>query len=168
LGALIALVFGVPSPVHAVEADMSTLNRIKAAHLDRLKTKHTCPLCFLSHVDLRNANLSKVNFRRTYFLQANLSGANLSGANMSETVLFEADLSKTNLSGAKLFGAYLWGANLSGANLSGAVLWGAVFYKANLTGVNMTGALMKETNLDGAILCRTKMPSGREDNSGCK
>ena len=47
-------------------------------------------------------------------------------------------------------------ADLSEANLRGA----------NLSGVTLSTALLKDAKLDGAILCKTKMPWG-EENSGC-
>ena len=62
-----------------------------------------------------------------------------------------------DLSGADLSKADLREANLSEANLRGA----------NLSGVTLSTALLKDAKLDGAILCKTKMPWG-EENSGCK
>ena len=47
--------------------------------------------------------------------------------------------------------------DLSKANLS----------EANLSGTDLSTATMREAYLDGAILCKTKMPWG-EENSGCK
>ena len=47
---------------------------------------------------------------------------------------------------------------LNGVDLSLANLSEAYLYKANLSGAK----------LDGAILYHTKMPDGRENNSGCK
>jgi uncharacterized protein YjbI with pentapeptide repeats len=135
---------------------------------DRLKATKVCPRCDLSKADLKKTDLRNADLRHTVLLYADLKDANLKEANLSGTILFAADLSGADLSGAKLYGAYLSEADLSGANLKGAILWGTVLFKANLTGVDMTGASMKDVNLDGALLCRTKMPSGREDNSGCK
>ena len=62
----------------------------------------------------------------------------------------------------KCEGCDLSGADLYGANLSGAILRGA-----NLSGVDLSTVDLKDVKLDGAILCKTKMPWG-EENSGCK
>ena len=61
---------------------------------------------------------------------------------------------KCNLYFANLKDADLHGANLSEADLS----------KANLEGANMENI----RNLDSAIKCKTIMPDGKEENSGCK
>ena len=78
---------------------------------------------------------------------ANLTGADLRGAN----------LTRADLRGANLRGADFTGANLSGANLT----------RANLTEAYLKGANLKNASLRGAILCKTRMPWGKE-NSGCK
>ena len=39
--------------------------------------------------------------------------------------------------------------------------------EADLNGSNLSGAMWKGVKLDGAILCKTRMPSGI-DNSDCK
>ena len=67
-----------------------------------------------------------------------------------------------DLIGAYLIGAYLSSANLIGANLSGADLSLADLSLANLSGANLSG-----TNLSGAILCKTTMPDGHVEDSGC-
>ncbi len=65
------------------------------------------------------------------------------------------------------------GGNASRANLRKANLSGATFTKANLSGsclvdVNFTNATFaKNTNLANAIFCRTTMPDGSVNNSGC-
>jgi uncharacterized protein YjbI with pentapeptide repeats len=57
----------------------------------------------------------------------------------------------------------LTGVNLSDAGLSAVKLGGANLQGANLTrALNVTGDL-----LVGAKLCKTTMPDGRIDNSGC-
>ena len=65
------------------------------------------------------------------------------------------------------------GCNISRANLRGAILSGANFTKANLSGAclidaDFTGAIFaNNTNLANAVFCRTIMPDGTENNSGC-
>ena len=82
------------------------------------------------------------------FEGAKLRKANLEGANFEKAILRRVDLSEANLTKA----------NLSGANLGGAKLM-----EASLTDAKN----LKKADLDGAILCKIKMPWG-EDNSGCK
>ena len=90
------------------------------------------------------------------------------------------DLSYANLPGIDLTGArILTAANLRGANLSGANLTGATLTGADLTGANLTNADLTATNLTdaktffiptsvkGAKFCRTIMPNGSVNNSGC-
>tara|TARA_Y100001960_G_C14505279_1_gene743696 strand:+ start:369 stop:683 length:315 start_codon:yes stop_codon:yes gene_type:complete len=64
----------------------------------------------------------------------------------------KCNLKKTNLSGVDLTGANLIGADLTNADLS----------SADLRKVNLD-----RTKLSGAVLCKTIMPGGKEDNSGC-
>ncbi len=71
-------------------------------------------------------------------------------------------LRNKNLKGANLGGANLADADASGANFSGANL-GACLVDANLTGAVFNGS----TNTGSAIFCRTTMPDGSENNSGC-
>ena len=90
------------------------------------------------------------------------------------------NLSYANLPGIDLTGArILTTANLRGANLSGANLTGATLTRADLTGANLTNANLTATNLSGAKtffiptsikgakFCRTIMPNGSVNNSGC-
>ena len=90
------------------------------------------------YTDCRYLDLTLAQLRYT-----NLAGANLSGANLSY-----ADLTGAILTGANLIGAKLTGTNLTGANLTGANLGYTTFFK-------------------GTQFCRTIMPSGAINNSGC-
>jgi hypothetical protein len=71
-----------------------------------------------------------------------LSGANFGGAN----------LKRVSFAGATLIGA-----NLGGANLEGACLVDA----------DLTDATLGKTNRKGAVFCRTIMPDGSPNDSGC-
>ena len=82
-----------------------------------------------------------------YLAKCCLQGQNLAGQNFS----------RSNLSGASLAGATLTSANFNQANLQNACL-----VDADLTGATLTNA-----NLRGAIFCRTRMPNGSINNSGC-
>lgn len=68
------------------------------------------------------------------------------------------DCTRCNLSRANLREADLTGVNFTRANLSGACL-----VNADFTGATFTNA----TNLYGAIFCRTILPDGSTNNSGC-
>ena len=76
------------------------------------------------------------------------------------------DLSEVNLKGADLVSG-LKGASLTGASLSGVNLDRANLSEADLSEADLSEATLKDAKLDGAILCKTKMPWG-EENSGCK
>jgi uncharacterized protein YjbI with pentapeptide repeats len=84
------------------------------------------------------ANLASCDFEGTN----TLAGQNLSGSNLSKANLQDADAS---------------GAKLNSANLGGACLVDA----------NLTGATTGSANFTGAIFCRTRMPNGTINNSGC-
>ena len=85
---------------------------------------------------------------------ANVSQCDLANYSPSATL----DCTGCNISRANLRGANLRGANLTKANLSGSCL-----VDANLSGATTTNA----TNLYNAIFCRTVMPNGSINNSGC-
>ena len=44
---------------------------------------------------------------------------------------------------------------------------GADLNGTNMIQANLIEANLKDVKLDGAILCHTKMPDGKENNSGC-
>jgi hypothetical protein len=88
------------------------------------------------------------------------SGANLVGCDFSHSDLVTGeDLSGANLSGASLRGADATGANLRKANLGRACL-----VDADLSGAALDGT----TNLKGAVFCRTRLPNGKVNNTGCR
>ena len=85
---------------------------------------------------------------------ANVSQCNLEGYSPNTTL----NCTGCNASRANLRGAQLQGANFTKANLSGACL-----VDANFTGATFAN----NTNLSNAIFCRTIMPDGTPNNSGC-
>ncbi len=105
------------------------------------------PWDFLSYTDLSGKNV-------------NLTGADLSGANLQQT-----DFSK-----ARLVGSIFSEANLEGANLTGVDLTGVKLQKANLTRANLkdtTGIDLESLKKANAILCKTTLPDGTIESSGC-
>ncbi|MFN8594060.1 MAG: pentapeptide repeat-containing protein [Thermomicrobiales bacterium] len=84
------------------------------------------------------------------------------GANLKKCDFGGQTIENLNLSGSNLKGANLANADASGANFAKANLDGACLVEADLSGANLTGA-----NTSGAIFCRTIMPNGSINNSGC-
>jgi hypothetical protein len=107
-----------------------------------------CSNCHLRHVSssgrLRwiGALLPKAKLKK-----ANLRNADMRGANLQAADLRQADLREANFAGG----------NLRNANLNGTDLRGANLFKTDLTGVK----------LRSAKLCKTTMPNGSMDNTGC-
>jgi hypothetical protein len=84
---------------------------------------------------------------------ANLDGCDLSGS----TELREANCTACSLKGANLSRADLTWAKLEAASLDGACLIDADLREADIEGASF----------DGAIFCRTLMPDGSVNDSGC-
>ncbi|MDH3675132.1 MAG: pentapeptide repeat-containing protein [Anaerolineae bacterium] len=130
-----------------------------------------------SLVDLQQADLRKVRFRKSQlqgidFHKVRLSGSNLSGADLSQANLTEATLHKfivedeegnvieeqptrmikTDLSEATLVKADLRGSSLRRANLQRADLSEALLNEAILDGTDLRNARLTEAKLDGALL----------------
>jgi hypothetical protein len=86
------------------------------------------------------------------------------GARLQECDFTGSDaLKNVNCAGCIARGISLIGADASGANFRGANLSNACLVGADLTDATFNAA----TNLGGAIFCRTTMPNGRVNNSGC-
>jgi len=147
-----------------------------AGKMEDFKTTNVCKYC-----DLTDAPLGGRDMRGADFQNANLSGAVLTKANLSErpmekrtlvTNFEDANLRRTDLSGANLHlanftNSYLREANLSGADLGDAVLLNANMKGAVLAGANLKGAKMDGAKLDDAKFCKTVMPDGAVNDSGC-
>jgi uncharacterized protein YjbI with pentapeptide repeats len=148
-----------------------------------------------NQADFSGANLSHSEITQSHFANAKLIGADLSYvvANKDEVLGLQADMrqanfNKANLSHARLT-AMFTGANFRGANLEAAYIntdesrsagllpWqGVNFIFANLKGA-MVGLERKQGKhvvgiadvvIKNALLCRTIMPDGREENRDCR
>jgi hypothetical protein len=86
-----------------------------------------------------------------------LQGADLRGMN----------LRASNLEGANLENAYLMATNLRQANLRNTNLEGARLYSAILTDADLTGASVQTALIEGAVVCHTRIPSGKIANRDC-
>ncbi|MEO1209726.1 MAG: pentapeptide repeat-containing protein [Cyanobacteria bacterium J06638_20] len=132
--------------------------------------------------------LGQAELSRAFLLEANLRGANLFDANLREAGLMGANLEEAYLSGTNFLAADLRGVNFAKADLSFANLeqarfnpdpdnharWevrGVIravtlnaesvnFSAADLTGSNLEKTDLTKDNLEGVILCKTKLPEG--------
>jgi hypothetical protein len=106
----------------------------------------------LERLHYEKFSLSGIDASETNLEVANLEMANLLGANLKKANLWSANLKKADLRYANLGEARLWNANLGGADLSNA---------------NLKGADLKGAYLNGAKFCKTTMPDGKKNNTGC-
>jgi hypothetical protein len=84
------------------------------------------------------------------------------GKNLDKCCYEEQSLAGRNFKGANLGGANFTGAILTNANFSNANLDKTCFVDADLTGARVSGA-----STGAAIFCRTTMPDGSRNDSGC-
>ncbi len=87
------------------------------------------------------------------------SGANLQNCDFTGS----SALKNVNCTGCNAGGISLIGGDASGANFRGANLGNACLIDADLTNAKFNGG----TNLSGTLFCRTTMPDGSVNNSGC-
>lgn len=103
-------------------------------------------------LDLRGADLSKVNLRRLPLNGVDLSEAHLERADLSEAILEDANLRSAHLEGANLREAHLERAFLEKSNLADASLGFAHLERTNLRKANLKGASLQYTHIEGANL----------------
>ena len=111
----------------------------------------------LSGADLAGVDLSDVTIRDTSLASADLTGANLSGASFTSVSLFDADLVDADLEGvnftmvnffeADVRRADLRNSTFNGVSFSNAELFGADFRGSNFTGSNFNDADLTSTDL---------------------
>ncbi|MBP2400716.1 pentapeptide repeat-containing protein [Streptomyces syringium] len=99
-------------------------------------------------LDLRGADLTRVDFASGLLGEADLRGVTLTGACLSRAHLEAADLTGADLSGACLSKAILEEASLRGANLQEANLGSAELHDVDATGANLRGARLNGAFLD--------------------
>ena len=140
----------------------------------RYKSRKSCSGCHLLQrgpdgrlkmigAELEGVDLRKLNLRAADLRRADLRGVNLAEVNLQDARLKGALLRGANLRQANLRGADLYGADLTGAEMQGADLRGSNFARADLS-----QALLANTRMEGAVLCRTTMPSGTIRNPDCQ
>jgi uncharacterized protein YjbI with pentapeptide repeats len=114
----------------------------------------------LKGVDLYNAHLEGTDLREVHLERANLSAAYLHDAFLYNAHLEDAYLSEAQLNGADLRAAYLEGADLSEACLESADL-----SEAHLERTNLKGASLERTNLRAAHLEGTDLSGAHLEGS---
>jgi uncharacterized protein YjbI with pentapeptide repeats len=143
--------------LHRMNArDFFGLN-LRGANLERLDL----PASDMRETDLVGTNLREASLVYSNLEHTDLQGANLERANLYSTRLAEANLKDANLQAVKLQQADLQNANLAGANLAGAYLMDANLDGANLTGANLTGAVLTGASFNGANLSGTIADNAR-------
>jgi len=154
-------------------ADLSQIS-LKEADLPRANLTDAN----LSNTDLTGANLTEANLSGANLTKAKLIGANLSGSVLPRSSFDSADLAYANLSGSDLVDSSfrhvmaafvdLSNSNLTRASFENSMLFGlSSFNNSNLTEVSFRDALVATPDFSGAILCRTIMPDGKRNDSGC-
>ncbi len=113
---------------------------------NRWRRENPLVIPHLSGAEMRDANLTGVDFTRAFFGY---------GTPSSSGVYIEAGFEQANLRGANLSYSNLVGAGLAGADLREAQLFRTVFGKCDLCGVqfaraHMSGTVFAEVNLNGA------------------
>lgn len=103
-------------------------------------------------VNLKDADLSKLDLRKINFKYADMSGCNLSGANLNGCCLERANLSGSNLEGAQLLNVRLLCANMEGANMRSCNFEDPAGSRSNCEGVNLRGAVLEGSMLAGVNL----------------
>ena len=95
----------------------------------------------------------------------NFAGCILNGENLSGTDFSSADFDGAELDDAKFWlGTY--DAILVGTKFTNVKAANVDFTRADLTEADFTRALIRHSDFEGAILCGTLMPWGKDD-SGC-
>lgn len=143
--------------------------------------------------DLRGANLSKSRITYSDFNLANFNGANLTktkfssdvdlegadfiGADLSNAEIKNVDLTDANFASSNLYYTNFKNSNLtdtffletdlSYTNLKNVNLTRAKFKKANLYYTDLTGANLSDAVFEDSKFCKTIMPDGIVNNSGC-
>ena len=82
--------------------------------------------------DLRNLDIRKANLIKVDFSGCDLRGTNFSYSNLKDALFKGSDMRETSLWNANLEGADFTDADLEGADLDYSKLRGAILYRANL------------------------------------
>jgi uncharacterized protein YjbI with pentapeptide repeats len=137
--------------------------KLTGVNLQRAKL----PGANLQGANLQGAELNGANLERANLIYADLSSGNLIGANLKRANLRSADLHSADLIYADMAFANLQGANLTGGDLYGVNLIGANLAYADLTNADLSVKNLNTVDTTATTFCRTIMPDGSTNNSGC-
>jgi TIR domain/Pentapeptide repeats (8 copies) len=141
-----------PEHLRILERGAKAWNRWRSKHSSELPDLQKA---WLQNLELKDANLSRVNFRFGRFGDADLRDVNFSGADLTASEFFS--YCGSEIRPACLVGADFNSANLENADLSYADLSEADFTGANLVGTNLSGAKLNRANLTHANLRMLKV-----------
>lgn len=113
----------------------------------------------LTRASLVGTNLSKADLRCSRLDDANLQRATLRNVDLRDARLTHVDLREAALHGARLMGAAMAGSNLEQANLQRASLHGANLCEIRARLADFTSAVLTEVDLSGADLADARLQS---------
>lgn len=112
----------------------------------------------LSGLDIRKANLIKIDFSNCDLRKTNFSYSNLKDANFTNT-----DMRGTSLWNANLEGANFTNANLEDADLDYAKLRGAILFKANIRRAALPTELIPREEIMSSVNLGTRVGSSHQN-----
>ena len=132
----------------------------------------------LTGVRLQEVNLEGAILDNSYFGSSILNNVNFKNASLVHTFFIEkSTLEDVNFEGAKLYKAHFDNGTLTNINfqeatlikinLSNVQLTNTSFVNRDLTGAILSGANLSNDDLENSTLCRTTMPNGSRNDSGC-
>ena len=113
----------------------------------------------LSGADLAGVDLSDVTIRNTSLANADLTGANLSGASFTSVSLFDADLVDADLEGVNFTMVNFFVADVRQADLRNSTFNNVSFSSAELFGADFRGSNFNGSNFNDADLTSTNLSS---------
>ena len=97
--------------------------------------------------DLRNLDIRKANLVRIDFSGCDLRGTNFSYSNLKDALFKGADMRDVSLWNSNLEGADFTDADLEGADLDYSKLRGAILYRANLRRASLPTELVPKDDI---------------------
>jgi len=130
-----------------------TCLNMKRANLTRLELEPGAYSDFnLDGVNLDYANLGWCHFRNVQMKGVSMRNADLEDADFTSASLEYILLNRSNLYSAKFGKANMYKANLQDANLEGAILRETILSRSNLRGVNLRESFALKISLDSSDL----------------
>ena len=101
--------------------------------------------------DLRNLDIRKANLVKIDFSGCDLRGTNFSYSNLKDALFRGADMRDCSLWNANLEGADFSDADLEGADLDYSKLRGAILYRANLRRASLPTELVPREDISRSV-----------------